>query len=90
MSKADQPTNLDAAAAEARRSSAVSFLDIVGYSTLMAENAARTHLDWMKVLNEIVRPAATQYGGRIVKSTGDGVLAEFPDAPAAVAWATAV
>jgi adenylate cyclase len=90
VSKADQPTNLDAAAAEARRSSAVSFLDIVGYSTLMAENAARTHLDWMKVLNEIVRPAATQYGGRIVKSTGDGVLAEFPDAPAAVAWATAV
>jgi adenylate cyclase len=90
VSKADQPTNPDAAAAEARRSSAVSFLDIVGYSTLMAENAARTHLDWMKVLNEIVRPAATQYGGRIVKSTGDGVLAEFPDAPAAVAWATAV
>jgi adenylate cyclase len=86
----DQPANLNTAAEGARRSSAVSFLDIVGYSTLMAENAARTHLDWMQVLNEIIRPAASQHGGRIVKSTGDGVLAEFPDARAAVAWASAV
>jgi adenylate cyclase len=88
--KADQPTNLNGTAAGARRSSAVSFLDVVGYSTLMAENAARTHLDWMQALNEIIRPAARQHGGRIVKSTGDGVLAEFPDARAAVAWASAV
>jgi len=88
--KADEPTDLDATTAGARRSSAVSFLDIVGYSTLMAENAARTHLDWMQVLSEIIRPAAQQHGGRIVKSTGDGVLAEFADARAAVAWASAV
>ena len=90
MSKADQPTNLNADVPDGRRSSAISFLDIVGYSTLMAENAARTHLDWMKVLNEILRPAADQHGGRIVKSTGDGVLAEFSDAHAGVAWASAV
>jgi adenylate cyclase len=88
--KADQPIYPNATAAGVRRFSAVSFLDIVGYSTLMAENAARTHLDWMQVLNDIIRPAAEQHGGRIVKSTGDGVLAEFTGAHAAVAWARAV
>jgi len=45
-----------------RRSSAISFLDIVGYSTLMAENRiARTHLDLDEVLNEILRPAADRH-----------------------------
>ena len=88
MQKGDLPTNLNAAPPDA--SSAVSFLDIVGYSTLMAANAARTHLDWMQMLRELIRPAAQRHGGRIVKSTGDGVLAEFHDAHEAVAWASAV
>jgi adenylate cyclase len=71
----------------ARRLSAVSFLDIVGYSALMAENADRTHNKWMRVLDDVVRPGAQRHGGRIVKTTGDGVLAEFGSARDAVAWA---
>ncbi|MDP1960746.1 MAG: adenylate/guanylate cyclase domain-containing protein [Reyranella sp.] len=73
-----------------RRLSAVSFLDIVGFATLMAEDAPRTHQAWMRVLHEIILPAAQGHHGRIVKSTGDGVLAEFSSAREAVAWARAV
>jgi adenylate cyclase len=75
------------AGAMERRLSAVSFLDIVGYSTLMAQDADRTHERWMHVLQTIVRPGAQRHYGRIVKSTGDGVLAEFPTARDAVGWA---
>lgn len=73
-----------------QRLRAVSFLDIVGYSTLMAENAALTHRKWARLLNEVVRPAAEKHQGRIVKLTGDGALAEFPRALDAVTWACEV
>lgn len=53
----------------------------------MAENAARTHRAWMRVMNAIIQPAAQKHRGRIVKSTGDGVLAEFASAREAVTWA---
>jgi adenylate cyclase len=73
-----------------RRLSAIAFLDIVGYTTMMAENAARTHEAWMSVLDGILIPMAQKNDGRIVKSTGDGVLGEFPSARNAVAWARTV
>jgi adenylate cyclase len=79
--------NGHAVEATGRRLSAISFLDIVGYTTLMAENATRTHQEWMRVLHETIRPGAERHHGRIVKSTGDGVLAEFGSAREAVAWA---
>jgi adenylate cyclase len=41
----------------------------------------------MKILNEIIRPRISQYHGRLVKLTGDGVLAEFSSALDAVEWA---
>src|SRR6266567_3685335 len=93
MPTLDQPSHLDdpvAVPAVVRRLSAVSFLDIVSYSTLMAENPDLMHHNWMHALHEIIRPAAQHHHGRIVKSTGDGVLAEFPSARDAVAWAEAV
>jgi adenylate cyclase len=77
-------------AAPLRRLAAVAFIDIVGYSILMAEDSERTHARWMALLDDVVRPLATEHRGRIVKSTGDGVLAEFPSAFDAVAWAQAV
>ncbi len=86
----DPPSGLEGrrvAGAMGRRLSAVSFLDIVSFSALMAENADRTHRRWMEVLQEIIRPGAQKHHGRIVKSTGDGVLAEFGSARDAVAWA---
>jgi len=73
-----------------RRLAAIAFTDIVGYSILMASDERRTHARWMSILEEIIRPEAARHHGVIVKSTGDGVLAEFPSALDAVEWAQAV
>ncbi|WMT73070.1 adenylate/guanylate cyclase domain-containing protein [Bradyrhizobium sp. Ash2021] len=70
-----------------RRLAAVAFLDIVGYTILMASDENRTHRRWMKILDEVIRPRISQYRGRLVKLTGDGVLAEFSSALDAVEWA---
>lgn len=69
---------------------AVAFADIVGYSALMATDEARTYAAWMDLLARLVRPEAEREGGRIVQVMGDGVLAEFPNAGSALAWAEAV
>jgi adenylate cyclase len=73
-----------------RRLAAIAFVDIVGYSILMAEDETRTHQRWMRILAEIIRPAARRHRGTVVKSTGDGILAEFPSAFDAVEWAREV
>ena len=70
----------------ARRLVAIAFADIVGYSILMSEDEQGTHRRWMELLTNILRPGAERHRGRIVKSTGDGVLAEFPSALDAVDW----
>lgn len=86
----------DAAAAEsstfaepalARRQVAVAFADVVGWSVLAAADETRAAERWLALLRHDVVPAAAALGGRIVDVQGDGALAEFPDAPAAVAWA---
>jgi adenylate cyclase len=74
----------------ARRLAAIAFADIAGYSILMSEDEAGTHRRWMALLANVVRPGAERHRGRIVKSTGDGVLAEFPSALDAVEWAREV
>src|SRR5258708_4577452 len=73
-----------------RRLAAVAFVDIVGYSILMAQDETGTHQRWMTMLEEIIRPKAIAHRGKVVKSTGDGILAEFPSALDAVEWARSV
>src|SRR5262249_55548373 len=72
------------------RLAAIAFADIVGYSILMSDDEVGTHQRWMVLLANILRPGAERHRGRIVKSTGDGVLAEFPTAPDAMEWAREV
>lgn len=67
-----------------QRLAAIAFVDIVGYSMLMAEDEAHTHRQWMALLTDVIRPGAQQHRGRVVKSTGDDALAEFPSALDAV------
>jgi class 3 adenylate cyclase/TolB-like protein len=73
-----------------RRLAAVAFVDIVGYTILMSRDETRTHRRWMSILNDLITPQAKRRRGRVVKSTGDGVLVEFPSALDAVEWAQEV
>ncbi|MCP3442351.1 adenylate/guanylate cyclase domain-containing protein [Bradyrhizobium sp. CCGUVB14] len=67
-----------------RRLSAILAADVSGYSRLMHEDEEATHAKLMALLASGVEPAIEEHGGRIVKNTGDGFLAEFPSAVEAV------
>lgn len=84
------PSNGDHGPRMERRLAAVAFVDIVGYSILMGRDETRTHRHWMGILNDVIRPRTATHRGKVVKSTGDGVLAEFPSAFDAVQWALEV
>ena len=67
-----------------RRLSAILAADVAGYSRLMHNDEEATHSKVTALLTDAVVPAIAEYGGRIVKNTGDGFLAEFPSAVEAV------
>ena len=58
--------------------------DVAGYSRLMHNDEEATHAKVAALLIDAVTPAIAERGGRIVKNTGDGFLAEFPSAVEAV------
>lgn len=74
---------------ENRRLAAVMFLDMVGYSALMARSQAAA-LACVRDLEAIVREMIPARGGRLVKFLGDGTMAEFPTAGAAYQCAEAL
>lgn len=67
----------------ARRLAAIVAVDVVGYSRLMATDEDET---WaaLNELRHLIDPIFETGGGRIVKSTGDGVLVESPSVIEAV------
>jgi TolB-like protein/class 3 adenylate cyclase/Tfp pilus assembly protein PilF len=67
-----------------RRLSAILAADVAGYSRLMHNDEEATHAKLTALLADLVTPAIAEHGGRIVKSTGDGFLAEFSSAVEAV------
>src|ERR1700758_1215181 len=67
-----------------RRLSAILAADVAGYSRLMHNDEEATHAKLTALLVEAVHPAIAEHGGRIVKNTGDGFLAEFPSAVGAL------
>jgi TolB-like protein/class 3 adenylate cyclase len=73
----------------ARRLAAILAADIVGYSRLMGEDEAGTARA-VREHREAARPIVADHGGRIVKTTGDGLLLEFPSVVAAVECAIAI
>jgi adenylate cyclase len=60
-----------------RRLAAIFAADVVGYSRLMGVDEEGTHERFKAHLRELVDPKIREHHGRIVKTTGDGVLAEF-------------
>jgi TolB-like protein/class 3 adenylate cyclase len=67
-----------------RKLSAILAADVAGYSRLMHDDEEATHTRLTALLTGSVSPAITEHGGRIVKNTGDGFLAEFPSAVEAI------
>src|SRR5262249_45941009 len=72
-----------------RRLAAILAADIAGYSTLMGADEARTVQD-LKGHQAVVLPMIGQFGGRIIDTAGDGILAEFNSVVNAVECAVAV
>src|SRR6201982_12841 len=67
-----------------RRLAAIVAADVAGYSRLMHDDEEATAARFTALLKDAIEPAIAEHGGRIVKSTGDGFLAEFPSAVEAV------
>src|SRR5271155_3958294 len=63
--------------ATTRRLAAILAADVAGYSRLMGLDEEGTHERYTSHLRELITPKIRQHRGRIVKSTGDGMLAEF-------------
>jgi len=60
-----------------RRLAAILAADVVGYSRLMGADEEGTHERLKAHLVELIDPRIREHHGRIVKTTSDGVLAEF-------------
>lgn len=72
-----------------RRLAAIMFLDMCGYSALMSQSESQA-LSRVKELEAILRARIPAAGGRLIKSMGDGTMAEFPTAGGAVSCAREV
>jgi adenylate cyclase len=73
-----------------RRLAAILAADVVGYSRLMGADEEGTHERVKAHLVELIDPKIGEHHGRIVKTTGDGVLAEFASVVDAVRCAAEV
>src|SRR5579871_5622565 len=73
-----------------RRLAAVVAADVAGYSRLMGSDEVGTLAALKNVLRDLVDPAIAAHNGRIVKTTGDGILVEFASAVDAVTCAMVV
>jgi len=73
-----------------RRLAAIVAADVVGYSRLMGADETGTLRALQAHRRELIDPKIAVHRGRIVKTTGDGILVEFPSAVEAVASAIAI
>ena len=70
-----------------RQLAAVVAADIAGYSRLMGADEEGTLAQLKACRRELIDPGITRHRGRIVKTTGDGLLIEFSSPVEAVRWA---
>lgn len=73
-----------------RRSTTIVAADLAGYSRLMAADEDRVIQRLRDLRREVIEPEIARASGRILKTMGDGLLIEFPDARAAVGSALSV
>src|SRR5437879_5812123 len=73
-----------------RRLAAILAADVAGYSRMMSEDEAGTLGALQRCRSEWLDPAIARHHGRVVKTMGDGLLAEFSSVVEAVACAAEV
>jgi adenylate cyclase len=73
-----------------RRLAAILAADVAGYSRLMGVDEEDTLRRLNAHRRQIVDPKVIEHGGRIVKTTGDGLLVEFPSVVNAVRCAAEI
>ena len=60
-----------------RRLAAILAADVAGYSRLIGEDEEGTLAALRSMRREVIDPKIAEHRGRIVKTTGDGLLSEF-------------
>ncbi|MGA7867419.1 MAG: adenylate/guanylate cyclase domain-containing protein, partial [Stellaceae bacterium] len=73
-----------------RRLAAILAADVAGYSRLMGADEEGTHERLKALRRELLDPKIAEHHGRVVKTTGDGMLVEFASVVDAVRWAVEV
>lgn len=73
-----------------RKLTTILIVDIAGYSRLMGRDEEGTHARFLALRAQLLEPRIRSHEGRIVKGTGDGLLAEFPSVVQAVRSALAI
>jgi TolB-like protein/class 3 adenylate cyclase/Tfp pilus assembly protein PilF len=73
-----------------RRLAAILAADIVGFSSLMERDEEGTYARVGRLRRELIEPRLSEHQGRLIKTTGDGFLAEFSSPIAALRCAIAI
>src|SRR6516164_1850241 len=73
-----------------RRLAAILAADVVGYSALMQRAEEATYAEFERLKREVIEPSLSRHDGRLIKTTGDGALAEFASPSAAVRCAVEI
>jgi adenylate cyclase len=73
-----------------RRLAAILAADVVGYSALMQRDEEATYAEFERLKRELIAPSFSRHEGRLIKTTGDGALAEFASPLAAMRCAVEI
>jgi adenylate cyclase len=73
-----------------RRLAAVLAADVAGYSRLIGADEEGTLNRLRSIRTDVIDPKFTEHRGRIVKTTGDGLLVEFSSVVDALRCATEI
>jgi adenylate cyclase len=73
-----------------RRLAAILAADVVGYSALLQRAEEATYAEFERLKRELIAPSLSRHAGRLIKTTGDGALAEFASPLAAMRCAVEI
>jgi adenylate cyclase len=73
-----------------RRLAAILAADVVGYSALLQRAEEATYAEFERLKREVIAPSLSRHEGRLIKTTGDGALAEFASPLAAMRCAVEI